>query len=234
LRKKLRLDIARTRERVDRAPLPAGHLGDDVAGGAETEDAEMLAFPGHYQRAPADQARAKQWCDRDVIARFTERKAVAGVRDEMGGKAAVTRVAGEARAVAKVLLAAPAIGTFAAGVTEPGNTDAFADFQGGDAGAKRVDPADHLMARNDRIGDIGQFSVNDMQIGPAHAAGADLDAHVARRGFRIVPPLEPERRTGCRQDHGVHLFVLTQACTAYQQRSCPDLIPVKGARSAAF
>ena len=128
-RKALRLDIASAREGVDRAALPAGHLRDDMPGGAEAEYAEMLSIPRHDKRAPADQACAKQRCDRDVVAGFAERKAIAGIRDEMRGKAAVARVAGEARTVAQILLAAPAIGTFAAGVTEPGNADAFADLQ---------------------------------------------------------------------------------------------------------
>jgi hypothetical protein len=111
-------------------------------------------------------------------------------------------------------MAAPAIGTFAAGVTEPGNADAFADLQVHNTGAKRIYPADHFMAGNDRIGNIRQFSVDDVQIGPAYAAGADLHAHISRPGRRILPRLKPKRRSGCRQDHGVHLSPssLTQAC----------------------
>jgi hypothetical protein len=72
------------------------------------------------------------------------------------------------------------------------------------------------MAGNDRIGDIRQFSIDDMQIGPAHAAGADLDAHIAGSGDRIFPRFKPERRAGRCQDHGVHLssVILTQACAA--------------------
>ena len=124
----------------------------------------------------------------------------------MRSKAAVARVAGEARAVAKVFPAAPAIGTFAAGITKPGNADPFADPERRHAGPKRLDPTDHLVAGNNRIGRIGQFSIDDMQIGPAHAAGTDLDAHIAGPGNRVLLPLlKSERRAGRRQDHGVHL-----------------------------
>jgi len=186
-----------------------------MPGGAEAEYAEMLSIPRHDKRTPADQACAKQRCDRDVVAGFAERKAIAGIRDEMRGKAAVARVAGEARTVAQILPAAPAIGTFATRVTEPGNADAFADLQVHDTGAKRVHAADHLMAGNNRIGDFRQFAVDDMQIGAANAAGTDPDAHISGPRRRILPQLKPERRAGRRQDHGVHLVCHphASACT---------------------
>ena len=176
-----------------------------MPGRAEAEDAEMFSLPRHDKRAPADQACAKQRCNRDVVAGFAERKAIAGVRDEMRGKAAVAGIASEARTVAQILLTASAIEAFAAGVAEPGNADPFAYLQVADTSAQRVHPADHLMAGNDRIGDFGQFTVHHMQIGTAHAAGTDPDAHVARPGCRILPRFKPERRSGRRQDHGVHL-----------------------------
>ena len=130
----------------------------------------------------------------------------------MRGKAAVARVAGKARAVAKVFPTAPAKGAFAAGIAQPGNADPLANAKGSHTGPERVDPADHLMAGNDRIGDTRQIPIDDMQIGPAHAAGAHLDAHIARPGHRIFPRLKPKRRAGRRQDHGVHFVcILTQA-----------------------
>ena len=71
-----------------------------MPGGAEAEDAEMLSLPRHDKRTPADQTCTKQRRDRDVVAGFAERKAIAGIGDEMRGKAAVARVAGEERTVA--------------------------------------------------------------------------------------------------------------------------------------
>ena len=161
-----------------------------MSGGAEAIDAEMLSLARHHQRAPADQAGAQQRRNGDVVARLAERKAIAGVRDKVGGKPSVARVAGEERAIAQILLAASAIGTFAAGIAEPGNADALADFKRRYALAERLHSADHLVPRNDGIGDVRQFSIHDMQIGPAHAASADLDAHVTGRGNRIVPLLK--------------------------------------------
>ena len=200
----LRLDVARPRECINRAALPASHLCDDMSGRTETINSEMLAVPGHDQRTPADQARAKQRGERDVVARLPERKAIAGISDEVRGKTAIARVAGEQWAVAKVFLAIFAVCAFAAGVAEPGNPDALADLDGGHTGAKRLHPTDHFMAGNDGIIDAGQLAIHDVQIGPAHAADAHPDAHDTGSGRRIVPLLKLKRRTGRRQNHGVH------------------------------
>lgn len=116
-RQSLRLDIALARECIDRASLPARHLGDDMPGGTETVDAEMPAVSGHDQGTPADQARAEQRRDRGGVARFAERKAVTGIGDKVRDKATVARVAREQRTIAKIFLTTPAIGAFAAGVT---------------------------------------------------------------------------------------------------------------------
>ena len=142
----------------------------------------MLSIARHDKRAPADQARAEQRRDGDVVAGLAERKAIAGVRDEMRGKAAVAGVAGEARAVAQILVVIPAIETFAAGVAQPGNADPFADLQVNYTGTKRIHPTDDLVSGNNRIGDVRQVTIDDMQIGAAHAAGADLDTHLTRTG----------------------------------------------------
>jgi hypothetical protein len=176
----------------------------------------MPAVSGHDQGTPADQARAEQRRDRGGVARFAERKAVTGIGDKVRGKATVARVAREQRTIAKIFLTTPAIGAFAAGVTEPGNPDAVADLDGGYTGAKRLCPADDLMTGNDGIADAGQLAIHDMQISPAHPAGADRDAHGAGPGRRIVPLLKLERRAGRRQNHGVH-----RVCRPHNNRTHP-------------
>jgi HSP20 family protein len=201
-----------------------------VPGCTEAEDAEMLSISRHDKRAPADQACAKQGCDGDIVAIFAEWEAIAGIRDEMRRKAAVARVAGEARTIAQILMAAPAIGTFAAGVTEPGNADAFAYSERGHIGAECIHPADHLMAGNNWIGNAGQFSINDMQISPAYTAGTHLDPHFAGPGQRIFPWLKPQRRARRRQDHGVHLVRCPHANVSTLHRPTrPNLIRIKSA-----
>ena len=175
-----------------------------MPGGTKTVDAEMLAFACHHQGTPSDQTGAKQRRDRDVIAFVTKRKAKAGIRDKVRRETAVTRVAGEQRTVAKVLLAAPAIAAFAASVSEPGNADPLSDLERGYTLAERFDPTDHLVARNDGVVYVRQLAVDDMQIGPADAAGIDPDAHIAGAGCRILPFLQLKRRAGRRQNHGLH------------------------------
>ena len=96
-----------------------------------------------------------------------------------GGVAAVAGVAGEQRPVAQVLPPVTAIWTDAAGRAEPGHADPLAQGKAGDAGAERRDPADDLMAGDDRQLRVRQFAVDHMQVGAAHAAGRDLDQDLA-------------------------------------------------------
>jgi hypothetical protein len=56
-------DIARAREAIDDAALPACDLSDDMTGRAEAVDAEPLSTTCHYQRSPPDQTGAQQGCD---------------------------------------------------------------------------------------------------------------------------------------------------------------------------
>ena len=89
-----------------------------------------------------------------------------------------------------------------------GTPTRIARLQTADAGAQRVDPADDFVAGNDRIGDVGQFAVDDMQIGAAHAAGAHLDADFARPGDGIGPFLRPQRRAARGKHHRMHVTII--------------------------
>jgi hypothetical protein len=109
-----------------------------------------LPSPAIFQGTPADQARAEQRRQRHIAARLAERKRKARVGDDRGREAAVTRVAGEERRIAEVFPLRLAIGTDAAGMAEPGNADPLTHGQPGNARPDRVDPADDLVARDDR------------------------------------------------------------------------------------
>ena len=200
-----------------------------MSGSAEAIDTEMLSLPRHHQGAPADQAGTQQGRNGNVVVCLAERKAIAGVSDKMGGKPSVARVSGKERTIAQILAAALAIVTLTAGVSEPGNAHALAYFKGRQTLGKRLHPADDLVARDDGIGGVRQFSVHDMQIGPAHAASADSDTHRPGSRHRIISFQKLKRHTGRRQDHRVHVVaVLTLAACTVSNVARAILILVKG------
>ena len=127
-----------------------------------------------------------------------------GIGDRMGRKAAIARIAGKDWVIAEVLPAAQAIGAMTAGMTEPGNADAFAEAEPADVGADRIDPPDNLMPGNDRHLRIWQFPVDDMEIGAADAAGAHAHANLSGARLWIGQILVGERGSDLVQDHGFH------------------------------
>ncbi len=62
------------------------------------------------------------------------------------------------------------------------------------------DTANDLMARNHAIAKGLQLAFDDVQVGPAHAAGADAQQDLARcrRGNRNIEDFEGARRDGRR------------------------------------
>ena len=166
-----------------------------------------LRRPRHLQRAPADEPGAEQRRERRGIAALGQRETVGSVGDRMGGVAAVARIAGEERIVAKIFARAHAIGAMPAGMAEPGHADARVRAQKPVTPAPdRVDAADDFMAGNDRELRLCQLAVDDMEIGAADAAGLDLAAAAspapgAGSGRSSMTSGVP----GPPQDHGGHL-----------------------------
>src|SRR6202035_4436920 len=117
----------------------------DVAGSAEAVDAEPLAFAGENQAAPADQPRAEQRRLGASLRRSIKRVGKAGVDDRVRRKAAVARVAGEERRIAKVLASRKAKSADAAGAPQPADAHPRAHLQRR-AVADRLDHADDLVA----------------------------------------------------------------------------------------
>src|SRR5262249_9338993 len=119
----------------------------------------------------------------------------------MAGEAAIARVAGELRAIAQIFLVPTAIGTDPAGKAQPRHAHPHAERQLVDILAEHVDPANDLMARYDRIDNSWQFAIDDVQVGAAHPAGADLRAYLARSRLWVRPfgPCEP--RAGRLKNH---------------------------------
>ena len=100
------LCITRPGESENLAPLPAGHLGDDVCRRAETVDADPFCIAGRGQRAIADQPRAKQRRRFGIRVCIRQGKAIAPVGQREFGIAAIQGIAGELRLVAEVFATA--------------------------------------------------------------------------------------------------------------------------------
>jgi hypothetical protein len=81
---------------------------------------------------------------------------------------------------AKVLLAAPAKRTEPTGKAQPGRTDPHAPLEPWDSRADFRHAANDLMAGNHAGSASRQIAVDDMKVGSANAARADLDDDVGR------------------------------------------------------
>ena len=143
----------------------ARDLRDDVHGGAEAVETEPLAVARQAQRPISNQPRAEERSRVKVGVAIGQGKAKALVGNRILGVAAVEVVAGELRAVAKILLAGPAIATLSVGPAEPGDPD---------SPVLTDDRADDLMTENERQLRLRQLPVDDVQIGAADPAHVHL------------------------------------------------------------
>src|SRR5471032_1279677 len=156
-----------------------GDLRDDVRRGPEAVEPQADGVARHPVRAVADEPRAQQRRRFGVGVAVGQLEGVVGVGDGVVRVAAVHVIAGESRAAAQVLATAGAVRARAAGVAEPGDADAIAGMQMRHAVAHDLDYPDDLVSGDDRDLDGRQFTVEDVEIGPADAAGAHAHQHFA-------------------------------------------------------
>ena len=142
-----------------------------------------LRIARHNQRTVADEPRAQQRRRGNVVVFVWNREAITLVGERVFGIAAVEVIAGEARVVAQVFVAARAVAAFAAGVAQPRHADAVADIEAFGRRAFFGDDADDFMPGNDRQLAVSEVAIDDVQIGAAHAAGANLDQQLIGRGL---------------------------------------------------
>ena len=103
------------------------------------------------------------------------------------GVAAVARPARELRLLAQVLARAPAPPARAACAVEPRHAHPGAEIEPaifGDGRTAARHRPDDLVTGDHRASSHGQFALDDVQIGAAHAAGANPDQQVTCGGFR--------------------------------------------------
>ena len=104
------------------------------------------------------------------------------VRHGILGVAAVQGIAGEFRGLAEVLPFLSAVAAAAAGVAQPGHPDAVADPEFLHLSAQGGHGPDDLVADDQGQFGLGEFAVDDVQVGAADAAGVDPDEHLLRAG----------------------------------------------------
>jgi hypothetical protein len=107
-----------------------------------------------------------------------------------------------------------------AGVSEPGDSDPVTDPVCRDIVADKVDTADDLMARNNRIFDAGKLGIDDVKVGPANPACAYSDANLSIAGGRVRALLDPERGSRGRQHHCTH--------PPFSRQRAEKVIPIMG------
>ncbi len=162
----------------------ARQLRQDMRGSAEAVEADPLAFSGEPQCAVPDEAGTEQRRCLHVAVAGIDREAKALIGDGQLGIAAIDLIAGEASPVAQILMTGAAILAYPAGPAEPRHADPVADLEAIDLRALFDDGADDLVAGDQRQLCLGQFAVDDMQIGAAQCAGAYLQQQLSRTGTR--------------------------------------------------
>jgi hypothetical protein len=105
--------------------------------------------------------------------------------------ASIVVIAGEVRADAKILVAPRAESTNSAGATEPGNSDTRSDVESRSGVAASNDRSHDLVTGNDVVSVHRKVSLDDVEVGPAHTAGPDLDEHLTGAGNRRLSVREP-------------------------------------------
>jgi hypothetical protein len=205
----LAIGIARPGEGEDPAAVVDRELGDDVGRSTEAIDAQGTGAEGLAVGAVADQPGAEQRRRLQIAVALGQGEAVVRLRLGIFGIAAIGLVAGEGRCVAKVLAAGAAIGTNPASASEPGDADALAGREAGDAVPQLLDRTDDFVSRHDRQLRVGQLAVDDVQVGAADAAGAHLHDDLAGSGSRPGHFDQSQRLAGPLQAHGSHRRLLS-------------------------
>ena len=201
---RLRLLVAPAGEGEDTAAFVDRHLAEDVGGGAEPVEPDTLRLADQPQRPVADQPGAEQRRRLQVRVAVGDREAEALVGDRDLGVAAVDVVAGELRVVAEVLAAAAAVAALAVGPAEPRHPDPLARGELLRPLPRLAHHADDLVAHHQRQLRLGEVAVEDVEVGAADAAGADLELDLAGTGGGVGQLSQPERLPLPLEDHRPH------------------------------
>ncbi len=196
--------VARAGEGVDLAALVACDLGDEVCRGAEAVQTDAVGLRArHGVGAPADQPGTQQRSSLGIAVALRNREDMACIGQHLIGITAIALPAGEFGLRTEIFPPGQTVRTAAAGPAHPRHADTLPHRQPGDTRPQCADASHDLVAGHHRVAGPGQFTVHDVQIGAAHAAGAHPDAHLTgRRSGQLLPPDLLKRPPRCRQHHG--------------------------------
>ena len=120
----------------------------------------------------------------DIAKNGWYRKAEPLVGNGKIGIAAIDLIAGKTRLFTQILTVTLAIDAFSTCPAQPGDADAITDFEIFHIGSCLPHYSDNLVSRYKRDRGIGQFAVNDVQIGSTNTAGMDFNQHLIWSGDR--------------------------------------------------
>jgi len=89
-------------------------------------------------------------------------------------------------------------------VAQPWDADALTHRQALNTLSYRIDPANDLVTRNNWHMRIGKLAIDDMQVGPANAAGGDLDPNLPWPGLPVRQLCPYKRSFELGQHHCLH------------------------------
>ena len=98
----------------------------------------------------------------------------------------------------------------AARMAQPGNADALAERQPMNAVSQAFHQPDDLVSRDYGQGGIGEFAVDQMEIGAADGAGFDAQPYLSRPRLRIGHISKFEGPIGRLQHHSAHASLLVR------------------------
>ena len=114
--------------------------------------------------------------------------------DGVLGEPAVDGVAAVVLLLAQRLAAVDAVAALAAGVSEPGDRDAFSDRPVGDARAELLDDADSFVAGHERQAGLdGPVAVGGVDVGVTQTARLQVDQHLTGCRLGDLTLLDLER-----------------------------------------
>jgi hypothetical protein len=133
-----------------------------------------------------------------------QREAVALVRHDPLRVPAVQVIPGELRLLAEVLPPRAAVAARPVRPAEPRDTDPVPRGEPIRSGAGPDHTADDLMAGRQRQLRLGELPVDDVEVGPADAAGGDLERDLTTTGLWIGQLPLDQRRTKGFEHHRAH------------------------------